>query len=209
MTETRILLLRHAETSDPDRFHGAESNIGLGERGRLQARTVAEQLAAFAPHAVYTSAMRRALETAEPIARACGLPCSIEPELHERKMGQLSGLSRDLGRPHYSEAKARWVRGELDYTHPGGESFAAIRDRVLPIFHRIAATEQGRTVVIVAHGVVIRVILTSILPGSGPADFERFAIDNAAINDLRHDGTTWRAEALNQHVGTEVERYSW
>ena len=71
------------------------------------------------------------------------------------------------------------------------------------------ARALGGDVVIVAHGVVIRVILTSILPGSGPADFERFAIDNAAINDLRHDGTTWRAEALNQHAGTEVERYSW
>ncbi len=38
---TRVLLLRHAETAAPDRFHGAESDIGLGARGFLQAEAVA------------------------------------------------------------------------------------------------------------------------------------------------------------------------
>ncbi|MBV8382979.1 MAG: histidine phosphatase family protein, partial [Planctomycetaceae bacterium] len=64
MPETRVLLLRHAETSAPDRFHGAESDVGLGERGRRQAEAVAEILAAEGPDALYSSAMRRALETA-------------------------------------------------------------------------------------------------------------------------------------------------
>ncbi len=56
--ETRILLLRHAETSAPDLFHGAESDIGLGERGHLQAETVAQTLAALGPDALYCSISR-------------------------------------------------------------------------------------------------------------------------------------------------------
>src|SRR5215218_2798151 len=72
-SETRVLLLRHAETSAPDRFHGAESDIGLGPTGQLQAEAAAQALRALRPDALYCSAMRRARETAEPIARACGL----------------------------------------------------------------------------------------------------------------------------------------
>jgi broad specificity phosphatase PhoE len=48
----------------------------------------------------------------------------------------------------------------------------------------------------VAHGVVIRVLLCSLLDGSGPEHFGRFAIDHTAVNDLRWDGARWRAEAL-------------
>ncbi len=67
LRETRILLLRHAETSAPERFHGAESDIGLGERGRRQAVAVAEALAAERPDALYCSGMRR---PSRPLSRS-------------------------------------------------------------------------------------------------------------------------------------------
>ncbi len=86
---TRVLLLRHAETANPLIFHGAESDIGLSERGRRQAEALAPLLAAEAPNVVVSSAMQRALETATPIARSCGLPVRIEAELHERRVGAL------------------------------------------------------------------------------------------------------------------------
>jgi broad specificity phosphatase PhoE len=211
LPETRILLLRHAETSAPDRFHGAESDVGLGERGRRQADAVAQILAAERPAAVYSSAMRRALETAGPIARACGLSTTVVPALHERRMGPLSGQSRGEGLDAYAEAKSRWMSGELDYTHEGGESYAEIRRRVVTVLERIVVEVAGRTAVVVAHGVVIRVLLTTILPGHGPAEFDRFAIDNTAVNDLCWDGACWSALALNQRVVSEAgfDTFSW
>ena len=45
----RFFLLRHAETADPLVFHGAESDVGLSERGRRQAGAVAPLLAAESP----------------------------------------------------------------------------------------------------------------------------------------------------------------
>jgi 2,3-bisphosphoglycerate-dependent phosphoglycerate mutase len=206
---TRVLLLRHAETSAPDRFHGAESDVGLGERGRRQAAVVAQVLASQEPDAVYSSAMRRAVETAEPIARACGKVVLIEPDLHERKIGPLSGLSREEGYESYADAKARWMAGELDHTHEGGESYAAIRLRVVPILQRLAGQATGKTIVVVAHGVVIRVMLTTILDGHGPSTFDRFAIDNVALNDLLWDGEAWTALALNQRIFEEQDPFTW
>lgn len=197
---TRVLLLRHAETSAPDRFHGAESDVGLGDRGLRQAEAVARRLAVLRPGGLYSSGMRRAVETAGPIARACGLDVQIVPDLHERRMGSLSGRLRDDGWAIYDEARRRWASGDLDHTHPGGESYADIRRRVVPAFLEMAARSPAHTAVVVAHGVVIRVLLTSLLEGYDPADFDRIAIEFVALNDLQSDNGRWRANALDVRI---------
>ena len=74
MPETRLLLLRHAETAAPDLFHGSESDVDLGPRGLDQARRVAGRLAEIGPDAIYSSDMRRAIATARVIAEAANLP---------------------------------------------------------------------------------------------------------------------------------------
>jgi broad specificity phosphatase PhoE len=197
---TRVLLLRHAETAAPDVFHGAESDIGLGPRGLRQADAVARTLSALAPEALYCSAMRRAVETALPIGRACRLVYQCVESLHERRMGPLSGQSREAGLGAYEEAKRRWMAGEFDYTHEGGESYADIRRRVVPAFEALAGRHAGQTIIVVAHGVVIRVLLTSLLEGYGPEHFAAIAIPNAGVNDVRHDGLRWRAERLAESL---------
>ena len=197
LQETRLLLIRHSETAAPDVFHGAESDISLSEWGFHQAQQLAAVLKEQAPEALYCSAMRRAVVTAEPIAQACNLALKIVPELHERKIGPLSGLTREDGWHIYVQSKKEWTAGNLEFTHEGGESFADIRRRVLPIVEEIALRHRGQTVLIITHGIVIRVLLLSLLPQLEPADFDRIAIDFASINDLRHDGKTWRAHALN------------
>jgi broad specificity phosphatase PhoE len=144
--------------------------------------------------------MQRAVDTAAPIGRTCGLEPIVIAALHERRIGALSGVSREEGWTTYNGIKSRWIAGELEVSHPGGESFADIRRRVCPILEDLAARHRGETIVVVAHGVVIRVLLTSLLSGLAPADFDRISIDFASINDLWYDGRTWTARALNQVV---------
>jgi broad specificity phosphatase PhoE len=203
---TRVLLARHAETSDPDRFHGAESDIGLSAWGREQAERLGRWIASAGPAAVYCSALRRAVDTAVAVGRACGLGPVVIPALHERRIGPLSGVSRADGWATYAEVKARWIAGDLEASHPGGESFADIRRRVGPILEELVARHRGETIAVVAHGVVIRVLLTSVVFGFRSADFDRIAIDFASVNDLRYDGRTWTAAALNQVVASSPAR---
>jgi probable phosphoglycerate mutase len=209
LLETRILLLRHAETSAPDRLHGAESDVGLGERGVRQAEAVASWLANERPDLLVSSAMRRALDTCLPIAKACGLPIEVEPALHERKLGPISGVLREEALPSLRETTRRWMNGECDYAPSGCESYSAMRGRVLPAFLRVVERSQERTAVVVAHGMVIRVLLTSILDDLGVADLDRIKIDNVAVNDLRWDGDRWRAVELNMRIGESLDRFSW
>jgi 2,3-bisphosphoglycerate-dependent phosphoglycerate mutase len=203
---TRVLLARHAETAAPDRFHGAESDIGLSALGARQAELLGESFKTIGADAIYSSAMRRAVDTAIPIGRACKLaPVSIVA-LHERRIGPLSGLSRDEGWSIYAASKTRWIAGDLDHTHEGGESYADVRRRVVPVLQEITERHSGQTIIIIAHGVVIRVILTSLLAGSHPSEFDRFAIDFASVNDLKFDGKVWTARALNQVVAASGAR---
>ena len=189
---TRVLLLRHALTAAPDHFHGAESDVGLGPEGFAQARRVAARIAAERPDAVYSSGMRRAAETARLIAEACGRTPLEWPDLHERRMGPMSRTSRAEGWSIFLVTKAQWIAGRLDYTHERGESFASMSDRASAAAFRGSCStgrEAGRTIVVVAHGVLNRVLLASMVDGHSHADFDRISIDFVGVHDLRWDGT--------------------
>ena len=197
-TETRVWLVRHAETATPHLFHGAESDVGLSDRGVRQATAAAEWFRLLAPTIVVSSAMRRAVDTATPIAAACGVPLSVEPELHERRVGALSGTTFSTSDGPWSETLRRWQAGETGYATPGAESFDAIRARVLPAWERVVAAHRGGRVVLVAHGVVIKVLLFSLLPGLTVADWTRVgkALNLAVSALVQVSDGPWRAESL-------------
>jgi broad specificity phosphatase PhoE len=206
LQETRLLLIRHAETSAPYVFHGAESDIGLSERGRSQAGLLAEHLKTQGAGALYCSAMERAIDTARPVGAACGLEPTILPLLHERKIGPLSGQPLEQGWDVYAQSKKHWMAGDLNFTHEGGESLSTIRDRVVPIIEDLCLRHPSQTIIVIAHGIVIRVLLLSLLDDLHPDDFDLIAIDFASINDLRWDGHHWKAYALNQVVAPSPAR---
>jgi broad specificity phosphatase PhoE len=191
--------LRHAESANPHVFHGAESDVGLSERGVHQAKAVATVLKGYEPEVLISSAMRRAILTATPIAQACKLDITIEPNLHERKVGILSGapFTRD---GIWDETMARWLAGETGYASEGAESFDDIRNRLLPVWERVTTTHAGKSIVMVAHGAAIKVLLLSILAGHTVADWKRLgAIRNVAVTELHLDGG-WQVRRFNEAV---------
>jgi probable phosphoglycerate mutase len=194
---TTIWLARHAETAAPALFHGAESDVELGEHGKRQAQAAAEWFAQLQPTAVVSSGMIRARETAAPIAAACGVPHFIEPLLHERRVGPLSRRPRVEADPIWEATIERWQAGDTAYAYPGMESFDELRDRTVPAFNRIVAAHPGGRVVIIAHGVVCKVLLVSLLHGHSVADWVTIGrIPNLAVSELVPDGSRWRANQL-------------
>jgi probable phosphoglycerate mutase len=194
-----VFLLRHAESARPDVFHGAESDIGLSERGRRQAEAVAPILAAEKPDAVICSAMRRARDTAGPIAAACGLTPILEPELHERRVGDLAGRPFGGKDGVWPATLRRWMAGETGFTPEDAESFDDIRNRVLPVWNRLTHEWSGRRIIIVAHGVVCKVLLLSNLQGYGVTDWDRLgSIQNVGITEVVQDGVAWRALRISE-----------
>ncbi len=192
-----VWLVRHAETAAPTMFHGAESDVELGEHGKRQATAAATWFAEQKPTAVVSSAMIRAHATAAPIAAACGVAHHVEPQLHERKVGPLSRMPRPEADLIWAATIERWLKGETAYSYPGMESFDELRDRTLPAFNRVVRAHPGGRLVIVCHGVVCKVVLLSILHGRGPADWVNIGkIPNLAVSELVPDGDMWRADQL-------------
>jgi 2,3-bisphosphoglycerate-dependent phosphoglycerate mutase len=192
-----VWLVRHAEVFTPTLFHGAESDVELGEHGHRQAAAAAEWFAALKPTVVVSSAMRRAIQTAAPVALGCGVPHLQEPLLHERRVGDWSGQPHKDYDHIWTETLARWQAGETGFSPTGIESFDAIRDRTLPVFRRVVEAHPGGRVVIVAHGVVCKVLLLSLLRGYTAADWTKIGrAKNLAVSELIPDAGTWTARQL-------------
>lgn len=193
-----VWLMRHAETTAPHVFNGAESDVGLSPLGFLQAAAVADWFRMHRPTAVVSSAMRRAIDTAAPIAARCGVPHHLEPLLHERSIGAMAGQPFALHAGPWPETVANWTAGNTAYTTPGAESFDDLARRLVPAWERVVTAHPGGRVVVVAHGIVCKVLLLSLLHGwdvSGWGKLGRSA--NVAVSVLkpRPDGK-WDADIL-------------
>lgn len=145
-TETTILLVRHGETVDNARqIMQGQTQGELNERGREQARQVAERLAKEHVDAVIASDLRRAIQTAEIIATPHSLPVVSTPLLRERDWGGFTGR-------YIPE-----LRGEV---WPDDiESEEALLERARQVLIYITATYPGKRVVAVGHGIINKAIM--------------------------------------------------
>lgn len=159
---TIILLARHGQSDwNATRRWQGHADRPLTEKGRAQARTLAARLAHIELDAVYSSDLRRASETAVEVARAQGLELVQYPELREVDVGSWSGLTRAEAETRFPEGFARWREG-----YPGwedGETYEAMRDRVLDTIHGIASAHQDGRVLVVSHGGPIRALHAAAL----------------------------------------------
>src|ERR1041384_4893844 len=101
MDSTRILLIRHGQSQggQAQRF-GGHTATPLSELGHRQAEATALALATEGVTAIYASDLRRAVETAEPLARATGLEIKQASAFRERGIGKMEGLTFEIGRAH-------------------------------------------------------------------------------------------------------------
>lgn len=151
-----ILLARHGETDHnvpPQRVQGW-IDIPLNQRGREQARELAEAVRDRAVTAVYASHLSRARETGEIVAEALGLDLAVDERLAESNRGSWEGrLIEEIERDEPA-LWAAWMRGGEEFRFPGGESLREHADRVAE-----ALAEIGRgtlPALVVCHGGTIR-----------------------------------------------------
>jgi probable phosphoglycerate mutase len=171
--------------------------VPLGEHGRRQAAAAAEWFAEQAPQVVVSSAMRRAIETAEPIVQRCGVIHEIEPLWHERRVGAFSQRWGPEVEQAWQRTLQAWQRGDIDFAVDGMESFASIQQRVLPVWDRVITRHHGKRIVVIVHGVVCKVLLLSILPGYSAADWTRIGkAHNLAVSELIFTEGHWHALRL-------------
>jgi broad specificity phosphatase PhoE len=134
--------------------------VALNDAGRQQADEAAAQLDGVNLVAVYSSDLSRALETAEPIARANDLEVIRDPAFREIDQGDWEGLP-------IAEIRARWpdLWGPARHyvRRPGGESPEQVQKRALEGLARVVERHPAGTVAVVSHGGTIRWIAAAAL----------------------------------------------
>lgn len=183
---TTILLIRHGENNMVGkRLAGRLPDVHLNERGKKQAQQVAEALCKAPIKAIYSSPLERAVETAEPLARALGLPVQMAPGVVELAYGDWQGKTlKQLGR--YKLWKVVQEKPS-EMRFPNGESFIEVQSRAVAEIEGIAAAHEEKDLVACfSHGDIIRLAVAHFL--GMPLDvFQRLAANPASISVVSID----------------------
>jgi len=180
----RILLIRHGETewNANHRVQG-HTDSPLNERGRNQARLLAERLASTKIHSFYSSDLDRAKETAGIVALPHGLPVLTDPRLRELDFGKWEGLKIEEVEAMHPGMMKSWWKNPLDNHFPGTEKLTDLISRCEQIMESIINRHQEETVAVVSHGGTIRSIICTVL-GIKHSELWRIYIDNTSISRI-------------------------
>jgi broad specificity phosphatase PhoE len=156
-----LLLVRHGLPVRVDHAPDGRADPGLAREGHEQARKLAAWLADDPLDAVWSSPLRRARETAAPVAEAHGVPVQVDDDLAEwdRQASFYVPLEelRAEGDPRYRAlTEGRWAE-EWDI------DVAAFQRRVVGAVERVVAAHPGERAVLVCHGGVINAYLAWVL----------------------------------------------
>jgi broad specificity phosphatase PhoE/ribonuclease HI len=182
-TPTTTLLVRHGETalSVERRFSGT-GDPELSERGRSQAASVAERLAALDIDVVVSSPRQRARETAAPIAAALGLDIEVDDAVAETDFGEWEGFTFAEIRERWPNELAAWL-ADPDVAPPGGESFTAIFKRVSAWRERVVGQHPGKVLAVVSHVTPIKALLREALDAPAHVLY-RIHLDPASLSTI-------------------------
>ncbi len=199
----RLWLGRHGETewNLQGRYQG-QVDTALSARGVEQGKALARAMAEVPLDAVVASPLSRARDTAAGAAEAHGLTVVTDARWTEIHHGTWEGrYSTDIARTDGARLVA-WRTAPETVTMPEGESLhdvrARVRDALADYIHRY----DGKTVLVVAHDAVNKVLLADIL-GLSTAHFWQFKQDNGCLNLLEYEDGIWRIVTLNatSHLG--------
>jgi 2,3-bisphosphoglycerate-dependent phosphoglycerate mutase len=159
-----ILLLRHGQTdANATGVLQGHQPTPLNSLGLLQAQRLAQRVARHATKvtALASSDLRRAVQTAEPVAAACGLTPAYDPAWRERGFGEFEGR-------HVGE-RDTWRAAHGDTDPPGAESLPDFRARVRRAFEALPQRLPGhKTIAVITHGGPIGILLRLLSDGSLP-----------------------------------------
>ncbi len=211
-----LYIVRHADAiPGPEEIipSGVYDDLPLSRVGREQAQALAERLSKVSFDAIYSSPLRRCLETAAPLAESLHLTPTVVEDLKEIRLGEVRPIPKD-GKDLdslYQALQARQIdivriaaeTGNWD-SIPGSEPSTVFRRRVVDAIDDIAHKHTGERVLIFAHGGVVNAYAAEVI--GLEKDFF-FPAANTSITVVRVAGTYRVLYILNdiahmkRHVG--------
>lgn len=201
----RLILIRHAATSDNARSYLGRRDLPLDGLGQRQTEILCAALSRCQVDRVLASPMQRAIQTASPLAATRGLQLELLPELVEIDFGRLEGQDK-------SQVRKSLRRDHRFEPLPDGESLADVWQRLLPVAATLRSSlEQVGTLAVVGHYWSNRVLLDQLRGETldtalydaryKPANASALAVDfKHAAGALSVRDTCW----LLDHIGLQA-----
>jgi len=135
--------------------------------GIKQAELLGKYLSNWGLEAIHSSPLRRALDTANIVARYQKINVHITEDLIDFDYGEWQSLPEQEVKRLYPTLHHEWHNNPHKVKMPGGESLEDVRRRALKVVRDVLARYQG-SVVLVSHRVVNKVLICSLLGLGNP-----------------------------------------
>lgn len=181
---TQLLLIRHAanDSLKNNTLAGWMPGVNLNEEGRAQAQALAARLEGVPIAAIYSSPLERAMQTAEPLAQARGLPVQARDGLGELHVGDWSGGNyKELSKTETWQLFQVYPSGTR---LPNGETGQDMQTRAVAELEAICAAHPEDTVAIFSHSDVIKAVIAYYV-GAHLDHFQRILVSPASITVIQ------------------------
>ena len=158
---TKLIFVRHGQSEANLKaiFGGRECDFPLTELGHKQAKIMAEYiLKKYKIDAIYSSDLSRAADTAREVARPLGMEINYDKRLREIDGGLWNGMAfADISKEYEQEVEL-WRSDLSKVQPPGGENVFDLQKRAMSAITDIAEKENGKTVFVATHRVLLRTV---------------------------------------------------
>ena len=191
----KLILIRHGETlwNKEGRVQGT-SDIELSDIGTNQAGLLASSLKNQHIEAIYSSPLKRALQTAQIINEFHSLHIHTHKELMEMDQGTFEGLSFKELMNDKKDFLKKWIADPASVKMPEGESLTELQDRAWRIVEHIISL--GQNALVVSHNFTIAAILCRLRDIS-LSQFRSTCVDTASKTIVRIDNNLPTIELIN------------
>ena len=195
---TTLVLVRHGECSAnvEERFRG-RCDFDLNDLGRQQAQQLAGALQKLNPTALYSSPLRRAVQSLAPASRLLALEIGIEDGLNNLSFGAWEGRLKSEIAKEQPDLWELWRRSPEELSFPGMESLGEVARRGKEALDKLVRRHPGETVALCTHRTVLKPLVPLCL-GMTPPCFWKFHFDTASISILMHDERGYSLFSLNR-----------
>jgi broad specificity phosphatase PhoE len=160
---TKLILARHGETMwNVEKIYRGRADVNLDEVGIKQAELLGKYLSNWRLEAICSSPLKRALDTANTVARYQRVGVHVAAGLIDFDYGEWQSLTEEEAKRVYPTLHNEWLNNPHKVKMPGGESLEDVRKRASEVVNDVLSKHHG-SVVLVSHRVVIKVLICSLL----------------------------------------------
>ena len=201
MSTTHVILVRHGQSQgNAEGRFGGHTDTPLSAFGRKQAEATAKALAGEKVNAIYSSDLRRAVETANPLAELTRAPLLTTDSLRERSVGVMEGLTFAEAAAQHPEQYQALLQRDFDHVLLGGESYRQMLDRAAAKLDETIQKHRGGRIALFTHTGTICILILHLMGALDSPNLKPvwIATQNCGLArfDLRSDGFV-RVLAIN------------